>query len=399
MSFLQQMSYTCPGLHTPDSRQEIGRRTFGDLFRDKKRLIIPLFQRRYCWQPSQWELWWNDVHHGKRDHLGHHNTGNVVIKPNDDTNEYIIIDGQQRLTTTMICIAAIRDQIRAMNKTENDSNSWIFMKSKSSSNKLTRILPSYLDRSAYFSIMNGKSLTESDGSKQFEAYEFFRQKAAKLQFEQCMEMIMNSLFKTSITQVIIRNEINMPQVFLWLQEKTLFSMGALLFNPSPGENLTAGDLVRNLMMGCVVHWKMEEQERFYHDNWLHPIETKCPDLTQVLVKFNDTKKEEIVIIKESDIEKMALNMTKTAAKNSKKVVNILAYSKFYSFYEYRLAQKVPKLKSDPKLTLGQVDVDQDIILKVTLGILKELSEFVSFISEDLNGKVPKPIKKPKHSHN
>ena len=67
--FLQQMSWECPGLHGPGTRQDISRKTFAEVFKHPK-LIIPLFQRRYCWQPSQWEKWWDDVHHGKRDHLG-----------------------------------------------------------------------------------------------------------------------------------------------------------------------------------------------------------------------------------------------------------------------------------------------------------------------------------------
>ena len=54
---LEQMSYHCPGMHGPGSKQDIRRRTFQDFLGgddDKKkdkaiRIIIPLCQRRYCW--------------------------------------------------------------------------------------------------------------------------------------------------------------------------------------------------------------------------------------------------------------------------------------------------------------------------------------------------------------
>jgi hypothetical protein len=40
-------------------------------------------------------------------------------------------------------------------------------------------------------------------------------------------------------------------VFLWLQEKSLFGMGAILFNPTPGVKFHACDLIRNLLLSNV----------------------------------------------------------------------------------------------------------------------------------------------------
>ena len=44
-------------------------------------------------------------------YFGHHNTGKIRVKPNPQKNEVIIIDGQQRITTTLILLAALRDQM------------------------------------------------------------------------------------------------------------------------------------------------------------------------------------------------------------------------------------------------------------------------------------------------
>ena len=51
-------------------------------------------------------------------------------------------------------------------------------------------------------------------------------------------MFDNALHKMSVMLVIIVNEVNFGQIYMWLQEKSLFGMGALLHNPSPGEYLT-----------------------------------------------------------------------------------------------------------------------------------------------------------------
>mmetsp|Transcript_28515 Transcript_28515/g.33714 ORF Transcript_28515/g.33714 Transcript_28515/m.33714 type:complete len:680 (+) Transcript_28515:24-2063(+) len=55
----------------------------------------------------------------------------------------------------------------------------------------------------------------------------------------------------SFIMVEVLSEINLPQVFLWLQEKSLFGMGALLFNPTPGVKFHASDLVRNLVLSSI----------------------------------------------------------------------------------------------------------------------------------------------------
>ncbi len=50
---LKQMSYYCPGMHGRESKQRIERRTFGDFLDspgETKRVIVPIFQRRYCWE-------------------------------------------------------------------------------------------------------------------------------------------------------------------------------------------------------------------------------------------------------------------------------------------------------------------------------------------------------------
>jgi len=142
---LQQMSWECPGLHGPGTRQDISRQTFAQVLEKYPKLIIPLFQRRYCWKESQFEKWWNDVHHGKRDHLGHHSSGNVVVKPNDSNQELIIIDGQQRLTTTLILLITLRNRMR----NPDEANRYI----KNDRDEY-RLIPSYLDRPAFYSMID-----------------------------------------------------------------------------------------------------------------------------------------------------------------------------------------------------------------------------------------------------
>ena len=106
---LSHFSWNCPGMHGQESRQDIKRMTFRHLLTINKSLVIPIIQRRYCWHGDTVWRWFEDVVRGSRDHLGTHNTGNVVLKSSvDDGQEtFIVIDGQQRITTTMLFLIAL----------------------------------------------------------------------------------------------------------------------------------------------------------------------------------------------------------------------------------------------------------------------------------------------------
>ena len=72
----------------------------------------------------------------------------------------------------------------------------------------------------------------------------------------------------------VLTEINFPQVFLWMQEKSLLSMGALLQNDNPGIPFSAGDLARNLLLSEIVmggEWNPTDQERVYNEEWILPL--------------------------------------------------------------------------------------------------------------------------------
>lgn len=76
---------------------------------------------------------------------------------------------------------------------------------------------------------------------------------------------------TVMAMEVTTPELNLCQVFLWLQERSLLSMGALLFNPNPGIRFEAADLTRNLFLANYMNKEQAEQEHVYRTYWL-PLE-------------------------------------------------------------------------------------------------------------------------------
>ena len=82
---------------------------------------VPLYQRRYVWDESNWEALWRDilaqlglelVEDPKSSYHDKHFTGVIVTDPiqeSESLERFEVIDGQQRLTTFQIILCVIRD--------------------------------------------------------------------------------------------------------------------------------------------------------------------------------------------------------------------------------------------------------------------------------------------------
>lgn len=95
------------------------------LFEDEGCYLIPIFQRGYVWErKSQWQPLWADIcaqverdqnaqHRTLRNQKCQHFLGAVVINAHEartgQVNRFEVIDGQQRITTLYLLLAALRD--------------------------------------------------------------------------------------------------------------------------------------------------------------------------------------------------------------------------------------------------------------------------------------------------
>jgi uncharacterized protein with ParB-like and HNH nuclease domain len=92
---------------------------FKTIIERTKQYLVPLFQRTYCWQKKDVDAIWLDIMElyqaepgSKREHF----IGSFVTMPDSATptgvTRFILIDGQQRMTTLLLFLAAVRDEAR-----------------------------------------------------------------------------------------------------------------------------------------------------------------------------------------------------------------------------------------------------------------------------------------------
>ncbi|HEY5710058.1 MAG TPA: DUF262 domain-containing protein [Solirubrobacterales bacterium] len=94
--------------------------TLKALVQGEKQFRVPIWQRQYTWRGPQHEQLWHDlleqyshVASGTTSDLAGHFLGSFVLSPVDPTasgvQTFLVIDGQQRLTTLMLVLCALRD--------------------------------------------------------------------------------------------------------------------------------------------------------------------------------------------------------------------------------------------------------------------------------------------------
>ncbi|MCG7519642.1 DUF262 domain-containing protein [Ruegeria sp. Ofav3-42] len=87
---------------------DTGATNVGTMLRDGKRYSVPEFQRDFSWESEQVDQLWDDFQAAILNQNDDYFLGSFVINDQNPSN-YMIIDGQQRLTTISILICVLRD--------------------------------------------------------------------------------------------------------------------------------------------------------------------------------------------------------------------------------------------------------------------------------------------------
>jgi uncharacterized protein with ParB-like and HNH nuclease domain len=223
--------------------------------------FIPPYQRNYEWGEEMCEILFKDIEKVAKNKNTQHFFGTVIYYAEStilgQPDKYILVDGQQRLTTTMLFLIAARDCI-----TDDSLRNTIDSKYLKNNNvsgdveykiKLKQV---ETDWEAYKNIILGEHLDDSNRkSIVFKNYKFFKSKLEKLEQDKVRDLIEKGLVNFNIVTIQLEPERN-P----WEKPQEIFeSMNSL------GKPLSLADLVRNyLLLGKT----SAQQNNLYHNFWL-----------------------------------------------------------------------------------------------------------------------------------
>ena len=85
--------------------------SFRQIMGNGLRYQVPRFQRNYSWDEEQWEELWQDI--SEQNSPEQHYMGYLVLQSTDNKN-FVVIDGQQRLTTISLIVLATLYELQAL---------------------------------------------------------------------------------------------------------------------------------------------------------------------------------------------------------------------------------------------------------------------------------------------
>lgn len=223
--------------------------------------FIPPYQRNYEWDEEMCAILLKDIEKVANNRNTQHFFGTVIYYAEStilgQPDKYILVDGQQRLTTTMLFLIAARDCITDESlKNTIDSK---YLKNNNVSGDVEykiKLKQVESDWKAYKNIILGEHLDENDKkSTVFKNYKFFKLKLEKLDQNYIRNLIEQGLINFNIVTIQLEPERN-P----WEKPQEIFeSMNSL------GKPLSLADLVRNyLLLGKT----STQQNNLYHNYWL-----------------------------------------------------------------------------------------------------------------------------------
>ena len=138
--------------------------TLGHVLYAPSQYVIPVFQRNYRWERPQWDkLWASLTEIQQPDKTGNHFMGFLVFvqggtaQPGQNTR-FHLIDGQQRLTTTSLLLAALRNVALRLDQAElaQELNDYYLVHPLKRGENRYRLLPKAQDHDAYLAIVERK---------------------------------------------------------------------------------------------------------------------------------------------------------------------------------------------------------------------------------------------------
>lgn len=220
--------------------------------------VIPIYQRTYSWTERECRQLWEDVRRaGRSGHIPVHFLGSVVYIEESLSNTssrapLLVIDGQQRLTSVTLLLAALSRKVGDDEPVDGFSFKKIrnryLMDPDESGERAFKLLLSKTDRSTLNAVVSGDDLPDPHSVRVAENFDMF---SRWLEQDGAVEEVCAGLAKLMIVDVALSREHDNPQLIFESMNST-------------GKELSQADLIRNfVLMGL----EPKLQTRLYEQYW------------------------------------------------------------------------------------------------------------------------------------
>lgn len=244
-----------------------------DLLGGPKQYQVPLYQRTYSWGPDQLAKLWEDLVQLADDRVGSskvtHFIGSLVLAPspaNGPTGiqDYLVVDGQQRLTTFSLLLCALRDHRAHERASERERINDQYLLNKWEPSRYLKLLPTQADRDSYLACVD--NTPQAGGPDPIgAAYRFFSARIGEVEDTQRLSRIEDALMGgLAIVAVTAGDNDNVYRIFESLN--------------NTGLKLRQADLLRNYLFMRLPNCG----ETAYRSLWLPLQQSLSPEDLELL---------------------------------------------------------------------------------------------------------------------
>lgn len=219
----------------------------------KKTFNIPVYQRNYDWQEENCKKLFTDIENIiKHNEEIEHFLGTVVYvltKIERDYEEYVLIDGQQRITSISLLLKALHEKIISEDTKESIWEQYLINK-KSPDNIRIRLKPIESDSVSYKQLIDNND--DSSNSNVCKNYKIFKELLENSHYS--AEQIYSALYKIELVTIKLEKDKKSENPQLIFESLN-----------STGLSLTQADLIRNYLL---MNSEYEKQTVLYKNFWL-----------------------------------------------------------------------------------------------------------------------------------
>jgi uncharacterized protein with ParB-like and HNH nuclease domain/predicted transport protein len=329
--------------------------------------IIPIYQRQYSWTHAQCEQLWKDIVHAGSTDLEAHFIGSVVyvergLYSHSDVPQLLVIDGQQRLTSTTLLIAALTREIQ---KRVDEGSECIVEGTNAKKLKkyylcndaeegdlFYKLILTKADDEALRNLVDGKDIADEESPiRVIQNFLLFKRKLENVSDEQ-LNQIYLGLQKLIIVDIALDRERDNPQLIFESLNST-------------GLDLSQADLIRNyVLMGL----EPKQQNLLYNEYW-YPMESDFGH-GEYSWLFNQFMRDYLTVKtgKPPRIGDVYEGFKKFATSNESGISDIVAdvyqYAKFYIAFVRELENEPKLLEVFKDINAYKVDVAYPLILEL-----------------------------------
>lgn len=246
-----------------DDFLQAGETTLNKLLNTSRQFIVPIFQRNYSWQKSQYEqLWFDILRASKFKEKQNHFIGSIVYidmgTPAGRPQQLLLIDGQQRLTTISILLCAIKDYVQKFNletkliNLAKIKNQFLYNSDEIDEDRY-KLLLNVQDKETYIKLIDNTIFTVNKlAINIIKCYEFFYERIEGfIKQHGQIDEIYAGIFKLSLVSISLDKDSDNPQMIFESMNST-------------GKDLSQTDLLRNYLL---MDLTPEKQTRLYKTYW------------------------------------------------------------------------------------------------------------------------------------